>query len=227
MGLLPIAAQSPVGRLLLAYELGKGGVEVGTAAVGKGLSGAPLSTEERISRALSGLVGLGLLALHAGGRSSRSEQVPSGEPPTDGSGGPGAASPTGTIRPAAGTAPPTPARTTAPDAIVPYQTYPPSELAPEGFMGGFKQTTELEPGTQLSRYGAETGTYTSPAGTPFGQRGLQPRIRATGEQLYEVVDPFQVQGGIVYPWGEGGLGVQWQLPASVTDLLRINMLRKL
>ena len=56
-------------------------------------------------------------------------------------------------------------------ALVPYEQYPLEALNPRGFMGTPVRET-LQPGTVITRYGGEGGTFVSPAGTPFSGRGL-------------------------------------------------------
>lgn len=87
-----------------------------------------------------------------------------------------------------------------------------------GFLGGWSTTETLQPGSVIDRYGAETGRFFSPEGTSFEARSLP-----TGSgplNGYEVLKPFDVQGGIAAPaFGQPGLGVQYMAPQTVADLI--------
>lgn len=90
--------------------------------------------------------------------------------------------------------------------------------------GGFLHVPRkitLYPGTAVDRYGAGTGTYVSPAGTPFSMRGLPPSYQTT-ERLttYRVLQPISVESGRAAPaFGLPGLGIQYELPTSVDVLI--------
>jgi Tuberculosis necrotizing toxin len=74
----------------------------------------------------------------------------------------------------------------------------------------------------IDRYGATSGKFTSPAGTPFGARSLPPGYDVTAPfNTYRVAQPITgVQAGITAPWfGQPGYGVQYLLPNSVQWLL--------
>lgn len=110
-------------------------------------------------------------------------------------------------------------------SIVRYEPYPPAATSPGGFVGGPVRDT-LRPGSVISRYGGEGGSYASPAGTPFSARALPPSQEALGESLYTVARPFDVDAGIAAWWQGGGGGVQYRLPSSVTDLLEGGFLKR-
>jgi hypothetical protein len=111
-------------------------------------------------------------------------------------------------------------------SIVKYEPYPPAATSPGGFWGAPVQDT-LSPGTVISRYGGEGGTYASPAGTPFSARALPPAQEALGESLYTVTQPLDVDAGIAAWWQGGGGGIQYRLPASVSELLESGFLKRL
>jgi hypothetical protein len=111
-------------------------------------------------------------------------------------------------------------------SIVKYEPYPPAATNPGGFWGAPVQDT-LSPGTVISRYGGEGGTYASPAGTPFSARALPPAQEALGESLYTVTQPLDVDAGIAAWWQGGGGGIQYSLPASVSELLESGLLKRL
>lgn len=98
--------------------------------------------------------------------------------------------------------------------IVPY--YPPNR----GFMGT-PVGEALQPGTLIDRFGSGGGRFVSPAGTPIPARALPPGVADGPYNVFRVVKPFDVRTGPVSPWfGQPGLGIQHELPVSVTDLLR-------
>jgi RHS repeat-associated protein len=79
----------------------------------------------------------------------------------------------------------------------------------------------LRPGAIVDRYGREGGTFVSPVGTSFPQRALPQSSWAPTSNAYRVLKPIEVDGGIIAPWwGQPGGGVQFQLPASVRDLIK-------
>lgn len=87
-----------------------------------------------------------------------------------------------------------------------------------GFLGGWITTETLQPGAVIDRYGAETGRFFSPQGTPFGARALP--AGSGPYNAYQVLKPFDVQGGIAGPaFGEPGLGVQYMSSQTVADLI--------
>jgi hypothetical protein len=93
-----------------------------------------------------------------------------------------------------------------------------------GFLGGWAKTETLKAGTVIDRYGAETGRFLSPGGTPFEARSLP-----TGSgplRAYEVAKPLEVQAGITAPaFGQSGLGIQYMTSKSVADLIRAGYLK--
>ena len=87
-----------------------------------------------------------------------------------------------------------------------------------GFLGGWSTTETLQPGTLIDRYRGETGRFFSPAGTPLDARSLP--SGAGPLNIYEVLKPFDVQGGIAGPaFGQPGLGVQYMGSQPVADLI--------
>ncbi|WP_369344762.1 TNT domain-containing protein [Demequina maris] len=78
----------------------------------------------------------------------------------------------------------------------------------------------LQPGTRLDRYGSNRGSFVSPAGTPFENRGLLSSRASDPYSLFTVQKPITVRGGIAAPWMDSpGGGVQYLLPRSVQELL--------
>ncbi len=74
---------------------------------------------------------------------------------------------------------------------------------------------------RIDRYGSPFGTFASPEGTPFGQRALPAAHQSLPYTVYEVTRPIpNVQAGLSEPWFcQPGMGVQYELPTSVQDLL--------
>lgn len=104
-------------------------------------------------------------------------------------------------------------------ALRPY--YPPNR----GFQGQ-PEDTILQRGTVLDRFGSESGTFASPAGTAIEARSLPP---GTPRRLstYEVQTPFSVKAGRVAPYfGQQGGGTQFEFPASVTELIEAGILKR-
>lgn len=110
--------------------------------------------------------------------------------------------------------------------LVKYEAYPPAATSPRGFVGGPVRDT-LQPGTAISRYGGEGGTFASPAGTPFSARGLPPGHEALGESRYVFAQPLEVDAGIAAYWQGGGGGIQYDLPRSISDLVNDGILKRL
>ena len=110
--------------------------------------------------------------------------------------------------------------------LVKYEAYPPAATSPRGFVGGPVRET-LQPGTAISRYGGEGGTFASPAGTPFSARGLPPGHEALGESRYVFAQPLEVDAGIAAYWQGGGGGIQYDLPRSISDLVNDGILKRL
>jgi hypothetical protein len=84
----------------------------------------------------------------------------------------------------------------------------------------------LATGTRIDRFGGEGGTFVSPEGTPEAMRALPPGATARPYNVYEVVTPFEVQAGTVAPaFGQLGLGLQYELPDSVANLIEGGFLK--
>ena len=81
--------------------------------------------------------------------------------------------------------------------------------------------TTLKPGSSIDRYGPRSGTFASPEGTPFGQRSLPASAASKPYEAYEVLKPIEgVNMGPARPWfGQPGLGVQYELPAPIQQLI--------
>jgi hypothetical protein len=100
--------------------------------------------------------------------------------------------------------------------------YPPNN----GF-AGTPEAVNLQPGTRIDRYGDDSGSFLSPAGTPFEQRALPSSSANEQFQTFEVVKPLPVSSGKAVPWfGQPGGGTQYQLQGTdVKSLLTEGYLR--
>ncbi len=100
--------------------------------------------------------------------------------------------------------------------------------ANDGFSGTPKPIT-LEVGVVIDRYGAGTGKYASPQGTPLPQRSLPLGSENRPLNTYKIVKPInEVQSGKVAPWfDQPGGGTQYKLPQSVDDLLKSGHLEQI
>ena len=77
----------------------------------------------------------------------------------------------------------------------------------------------LSPGTRIDRYGPNTGRFTSPAGTPFGDRAIPAGQEQAGPNTYVVKKPLIVLAGSANAWfDQPGGGTQYELPARVREL---------
>jgi len=109
-------------------------------------------------------------------------------------------------------------------ALIPYKEWPDYD----GFLMNVRYKETAHPGQLLSRFGNETGTFVSPAGTPFGARGLPSTYRGKMESLWEVIQPFEMEGGIAAPWMDAeGLGIQFKLPDTLERLEKAGIIRRL
>jgi hypothetical protein len=98
--------------------------------------------------------------------------------------------------------------------ISPLQGEPPLTL----FRG--KRVVDLEPGTEIDRYGEDDGNLVYAAGTPFSERSLVPEWIDRPYHVYRVRQPFQVLTGSAIPWfDQPGGGTAFLLPDAVGDLV--------
>lgn len=67
-----------------------------------------------------------------------------------------------------------------------------------------------------------TGRYASPAGTPFGTRGIERERESLGATRYEVVGPIEVRAGYVAPaWGGPGEAIQFEFARPIEIYLGV------
>ena len=92
---------------------------------------------------------------------------------------------------------------------------------------GNPRVTVLKPGTLVDRFGLDGGRFVAPNGTSIGARSLAPGTTGTPYSGFEVTNRLVVQGGPAEPWfGQPGMGTQYRLPATVSDLLDGGYLRR-
>jgi hypothetical protein len=95
--------------------------------------------------------------------------------------------------------------------------------------GGFveRDGKVLEIGTRVSRFGAPTGTYVSPAGTSFWKRALPWRKMFSEYHEYVVTKPMWVRNGKAAPWfGTKGGGTQYQLSRPIQEYVGERVLKE-
>ncbi|MFC0516974.1 TNT domain-containing protein [Mucilaginibacter angelicae] len=87
----------------------------------------------------------------------------------------------------------------------------------------------LPKGVLIDRYGGYTdstgtfqdkGTFVSPKGVPFPMRALPDNTLTKPYKIYKVLKAIaKVRQGKIIPWfGKPGLGIQYEVPATVNDL---------
>lgn len=83
-----------------------------------------------------------------------------------------------------------------------------------------KRLLELQPGTEVDRFGSPDGNLTYVAGTPFEQRSLVPEWVHRPYHMYRVIRPVQALTGGAIPWFEQpGGGTAYLLPRAIDDLV--------
>jgi len=87
----------------------------------------------------------------------------------------------------------------------------------------------LKKGVLIDRYGGysdstgtlqDKGTFVSPKGVPFPMRALPDNTLSKPYKIYKILKPIaKVREGKIIPWfGKPGLGIQYEVPATVNDL---------
>lgn len=110
--------------------------------------------------------------------------------------------------------------------IIPYsgQSTPDSWPENRGFLGSSSKMT-LMPGTIIDRFGYRSGTFVSPQGTPFVMRALPDSTLLKPFETYRVLKSIEVDGGLIAPaFGKPGLGIQYELPYSINELIELKMI---
>ena len=88
-------------------------------------------------------------------------------------------------------------------------------------------TETLQPGNLIDRFGLDRGTFAAPYGTPAPARALPPGVADGPYSAFRVVKPIDVRSGTTAPWfNQPGMGTQYELPTSVSDLLKSGHLER-
>uniref|UniRef100_UPI00117CE8B9 glycohydrolase toxin TNT-related protein n=1 Tax=Microbulbifer mangrovi TaxID=927787 RepID=UPI00117CE8B9 len=91
----------------------------------------------------------------------------------------------------------------------------------------------LKPGDGIDRYGGwvddlgfhDKGTFVSPIGESFPSRALPDNTLNKPYNQYVVLKEFEVEASPAIPWfGKPGMGVQYELPANIDDLLEAGVI---
>ncbi|MEU4802033.1 glycohydrolase toxin TNT-related protein [Actinosynnema sp. NPDC023587] len=83
-----------------------------------------------------------------------------------------------------------------------------------------REAVVVPPGTELDRFGAETGNLVYAAGTMYGNRSLPPDWLNRRYHVYRVQKPVPALKGVAVPWfGQVGGGTGYFLAQAVRDLL--------
>ena len=101
----------------------------------------------------------------------------------------------------------------------------PTVWPPNGGAVDTPAPASLLPGTSISRFGSNDGTYVAPTGTPFGQLSLPSESANLPYNTYIVNQPIVVQASTAAPWfGQVGGATQFQLPMSAQYLIDFGVL---
>ncbi|HKN96038.1 MAG TPA: TNT domain-containing protein, partial [Pseudonocardiaceae bacterium] len=83
-----------------------------------------------------------------------------------------------------------------------------------------KRLLELQPGTEVDRFGTPDGNLTYVAGTPFEQRSLVPEWVHRPYHVYRVTRPVQALTGGAIPWfDQPGGGTAYLLPRAIDEMI--------
>ncbi|MGH3762537.1 TNT domain-containing protein, partial [Actinophytocola sp.] len=118
---------------------------------------------------------------------------------------------------------PLPGRT----AAAPSGDWPISPLPGEPPLTLFrgKRLVELEPGTEIDRFGEDDGNLVYALGTPFKERSLVPDWVDRPYHAYRVQQPVQVLTGAAIPWfDQPGGGTAYMLPDALGELVALGRL---
>ncbi len=88
-----------------------------------------------------------------------------------------------------------------------------------------KRLVELEPGTEIDRFGEDDGNLVYAVGTPFSERSLVPEWVDRPYHAYRVRQPVQVLTGAAIPWfDQPGGGTAYLLPDAIGELVALGRL---
>ena len=92
----------------------------------------------------------------------------------------------------------------------------------------YPEEVTLQPGEKIDRYGDDWGVFTSPMGTKYEERALEPAIILKKYSIFEVVKPIKVEKGKIAPWfDQPGGGTQYILPDNIVFLLEDGFIRRI
>lgn len=98
-----------------------------------------------------------------------------------------------------------------------------------GFAGS--SVTKTYPvGTELDRFGAETGGFLAEGNAPFWSRSLPDAVRNQPYKKYRVLQPFTAESGRAAPWfGKSGGALQVDLGEgrTIRDLLDAHIIEEI
>ncbi|MCP2247883.1 TNT domain-containing protein [Lentzea aerocolonigenes] len=123
---------------------------------------------------------------------------------------------------------PAPAPVAAPVAAAVAQEEPSKRKFPISPLAGeppltlfrHKQMFELPAGTEVDRYGDQTGNLVYVAGTPFPERSLVPSWINRPYRVYRLRRPLEVLTGVAVPWFEQpGGGTAYLLPKAIEEMV--------
>ena len=95
--------------------------------------------------------------------------------------------------------------------------------------GTIKENQTIPAGTIIDRYGSKYGQYTSPVGTPFGQRALPYRDNLWAYHKYAVVKDINnvTTSTIESTFNMLGMGIQIEKPSLIKRLVKVGYLREI
>ncbi|KAA5532496.1 DUF4237 domain-containing protein [Taibaiella lutea] len=102
----------------------------------------------------------------------------------------------------------------------------------------YSKIVTLDSGVLVDRYGGKVvdgvftdqwGRFVAPAGEPFKDRSLQDTARTYPYHVYRIIKTIpNVNEGTAIPWfGQVGLGLQYQLPYTINDLVQNGYLQNI
>lgn len=103
--------------------------------------------------------------------------------------------------------------------------YPPNN----GAIEGTEKMITLKKNVLIDRYGENSGSYTSPIGTPLEQRSLAPWSDKDIYKTFKVIKPIRgVEKSVIAPYfNQKGMGIQFRLPAQVSELITSGHLKQI
>lgn len=112
------------------------------------------------------------------------------------------------------------------DGKIDWNKYAPNDGIEPGTL---QENQTLRKGTIIDRYGSEYGKYTSPEGTPYDSRSLPYKNNPHMYNKYRVIQDLDGvdTSTIAEAFNRGGGGIQYQLPQSVKELVKLGYLERI